>query len=335
MYFLCVDKPEGYTSHDIITLLRVITGIRRIGHTGTLDPFATGVLLLAFQDATRLMAYLPQRLKQYQCIVQLGVMTETEDCTGSVVTSKEVPLDFRRKIEAQFQNFTGNIQQQPPIYSAIKVNGRRLYEYARKGESVEIPKREIHIESIQYCDSVFGRSPIGNQVALNILCSKGTYVRTLGSDISKSIGTVGHVLALRRLASDGVGISTALTLPKLAELLIGKAESDWRLVLSKDGRTQFARCSREEMLERLKPFRLQVETIFDGSPTLNLSDDEALWMSRGKALESVLARLPTGDLIQLLWKGKQMAILRADGSIARVNPSIAAMRTEWQEPTKQ
>ena len=162
MFFLCVDKPVGYTSHDIITLFRVITGVRRIGHTGTLDPFATGVLLLAFQDATKLIAHLPPLPKHYQCILQLGIMTETGDCIGSVIEEQPVPRDFHHQIEGQFTRFTGAIQQTPPIYSAIKVNGKRLYQYAREGKSVEIPTREISIDSIEYCESVNDQKPIEN-----------------------------------------------------------------------------------------------------------------------------------------------------------------------------
>ena len=207
MFFLCVDKPAGYTSHDIVSLFRVLTGIKKIGHTGTLDPFATGVLLLAFEDATKLIGHIPVYAKHYQCVLKLGECTETADCTGTVVDRVDVPLGVSALIAKCLPQFTGRVSQTPPKYSAIKVNGKRLYEYARQGLEVDIPSRwvEIH-QSLTTLDDVSGTSVSEPEVGLDVHCSKGTYSRSLACDLAESIGTVGHLSVLRRLSSDGVGI---------------------------------------------------------------------------------------------------------------------------------
>jgi tRNA pseudouridine55 synthase len=156
VFFLCVDKPAGYTSHDIVSLFRVLTGIKRIGHTGTLDPFATGVLLLAFQDATKLIGHIPTYTKQYQCCLKLGVKTETADCTGEVVERQPIPTAVLNRVEECLMDFTGDITQKPPMYSAIKVNGKRLYEYARQRIPVDIPSRQVSIPRLNLLSEIDG-----------------------------------------------------------------------------------------------------------------------------------------------------------------------------------
>lgn len=338
MFFLCVDKPPGYTSHDIVSLFRVLTGIKRIGHTGTLDPFATGVLVLAFNDATKLIGHIPTYPKRYQCVLKLGTRTETADCTGDVVETLPVPDDYSRQIMDVLPTFTGVITQTPPIYSAIKVNGKRLYEYARQGLDVEIPSREITVHELQLVACVEGvqvHEQIG-EVGLDVLCAKGTYVRTLGCDIAEAIGTVGHLSVLRRLQSDGVDISQAITLKELATLVTEEPieDEDWRLALSKEGRSLFTRRSRPEVLKALRPYHLTVETVFDGMQNVEANDAESLRLAQGACLTSLRDRLPTQGLTQVLWQSRQLALVRPDGSIARVNPSIADMRIAAQPAPK-
>ena len=334
MYFLCIDKPVGYTSHDVISLFRVLTGIKRIGHTGTLDPFATGVLLLAFQDATKLIGHIPLHSKHYQCMLQLGIQTETADCTGTVVVDEEVSSAVVQDIEGALSQFQGEISQKPPIYSAIKVNGKRLYEYARKGQVVEIPSRTVNIHKLTMLNVLDGVQPTKSQVALDIQCSKGTYIRSLGCDLAKSVGTVGHLSALRRLSSDGVTIEQSLSFSDLAKVAVVEPVDDCLLALSKEGRSLFTRRDRPEIIDRLRPYRLSVETIFRDVSRVELTEPESLRLAQGNCLPSVRSRLPDVPLIQALWKGEMLALLRSNGSIVRVNPSIADKRIAVQSATE-
>lgn len=330
MYFLCIDKPVGYTSHDVISLFRVLTGIKRIGHTGTLDPFATGVLLLAFQDATKLIGHIPLHPKHYQCMLQLGIQTETADCTGTVVVNVDVSSTVAQDIEGVLPEFQGEISQKPPIYSAIKVNGKKLYEYARKGQAVEIPSRTVNIHKLTMLETLNGVEPTLSQVVLDIECSKGTYIRSLGCDLAESAGTVGHLSDLRRLSSDGVTIEQSMSFSDLAAVAIVESVDDPLLALSKEGRALFERWDRPEVIERLRPYRISVETIFRGVSKVDLTEQESLRMAQGNCLPSVRSRLPEASLIQALWNGEMLALLRMNGSIVRVNPSIADRRIAAQ-----
>lgn len=332
MYFLCIDKPVGYTSHDVISLFRVLTGIKRIGHTGTLDPFATGVLLLAFQDATKLIGHIPVESKHYQCILQLGIQTETADCVGAVVVEEEVSPTVVQDLEGVLPQFQGEISQKPPIYSAIKVNGKKLYEYARKGQAVEIPSRTVNIHKLSMIDALDGVQPTKTQVALDIQCSKGTYIRSLGCDLANSIGTVGHLSTLRRLSSDGLTIEQALSFSDLAKVAVVEPVDDSLLALSKEGRSLFTRRERPDVIDRLRPYRISVETVFRDVARVELTEPESLRLAQGNCLPSVRSRLPDAPLIQALWNGEMLALLRSNGSIVRVNPSIADKRIAAQPP---
>ena len=330
MYFLCVDKPSGYTSHDIVFLFRVLTGIKKIGHTGTLDPFATGVLVLAFQDATKLIGHIPTHSKHYQCVLKLGERTETADCTGDLVDTVPVPVDANSLIEDHLSHFTGRITQTPPKYSAIKVNGKRLYEYARQGLDVDIPSREVHIDALSLLSEVDGYTPSTAEIGLDIHCSKGTYIRSLGCDIAESIGTAGHLSVLRRLSSDGVDISKALTLQQVAELVTHEPVEDWRLALSKEGKDLFTRRSRSEVLDLLKSHWISPTVLFRSMPSVVANLEESFRLAQGTCIDSLRTRLPSTEVIQVLWDNHILALVRSDGSIVRVNPSIADMRIAQQ-----
>ena len=190
--FLNIYKPEGMTSFDVVAILRKITHIKQIGHTGTLDPFATGVLPICIGKSTKLIDYLPDD-KEYIATVQFGADTDTYDKEGQITKTynKRVNIDEITKI---LKDFEGAIEQLPPIYSAIKVNGKKLYEYARKGENVEIKPRKVFIHKIELIDF-----DTKNQTAKIIVgCSKGTYIRSIAYDIGQKLNCGGHLIALER-----------------------------------------------------------------------------------------------------------------------------------------
>ena len=188
-------KPQQVTSHDCVALIRRLTGIKRVGHTGTLDPMATGVLPICIGTATRITEYLDQDEKIYRCTMQLGIETDTQDIWGQILRERPVEnLSPDRIAEAVF-SFQGDVVQIPPKYSALKVNGKRLYEYARKGQEVEIKSRHINISKM-VLDNVQG-----NQITFTATCSKGTYVRTLCQDIGEKLGCGGTMTGLVRLAT--------------------------------------------------------------------------------------------------------------------------------------
>jgi tRNA pseudouridine55 synthase len=187
--FVVVHKPSGATSHDIVDAMRRITGIRKIGHTGTLDPLATGVLVLAIGKATRLARFVEAEEKEYRAVIQLGVRSDTLDREGALMATNQEELTRIRatlteaEIALALQHFTGDIDQIPPAFSAVHVDGKRAYELARKGHDVSLPSRKVHIESIELVDFSW---PF---LTVHISCSKGTYIRSLARDIGDRLGT--------------------------------------------------------------------------------------------------------------------------------------------------
>jgi len=198
-------KPQQVTSHDCVALLRRLTGIKRVGHTGTLDPMATGVLPICVGSATRITEYLDQDEKTYRCTMQLGIETDTQDIWGQILRERPVEnLSPDHIAEAVF-SFQGDVVQVPPKYSALKVNGKRLYEYARAGQEVEIKSRHIFISKMNLNEI------IGSQITFTVTCSKGTYVRTLCQDIGEKLGCGGTMTGLVRLATGMFQLEDALT----------------------------------------------------------------------------------------------------------------------------
>ena len=191
--FLNIYKPKGKTSHDVVAILRRITRIKQIGHTGTLDPFAEGVLPICIGKSTRLIEYLDDD-KAYVATVQLGRSTTTYDIEGEYVNSSDKKVSLE-DIKAQLNYFKGKIQQYPPIYSAIKVNGKKLYEYARKGESVEVKPREVEIYKLE----IISYDENNRILELCISCSKGTYIRSIANDLGEKLGTYGYLTKLVRI----------------------------------------------------------------------------------------------------------------------------------------
>lgn len=207
--FLNIYKPQGKTSHDVVAILRRITKIKQIGHTGTLDPFAEGVLPICIGKATRLIEYLDDD-KAYIGTVQLGKSTTTYDIEGDEVnvSDKKVTL---QEIQEALPKFRGEIQQLPPIYSAIKINGKKLYEYARKGEEVKIEPREVNI----YKHEIVNFDEEKQTVDLHIECSKGTYIRSIANDLGEALGCYGHLIKLVRIKAGKFGINEAIKLDTL------------------------------------------------------------------------------------------------------------------------
>ena len=191
---LLVDKPIGMTSHDVVNRLRRLLGTRRVGHAGTLDPLATGVLVIAIGPATRFLQYLPLEPKEYVAEVAFGRSTTTFDAEGETTASIEVPEDLDARIAGALPSFLGLIEQVPPMYSAVKVKGQPLYKAARRGEEVERASRRVHIATFESLASS------GDIRTMRIVCSGGTYVRTLAHDLGTAIGVPAHLSGLRRTA---------------------------------------------------------------------------------------------------------------------------------------
>jgi len=198
-------KPQQVTSHDCVALIRRLTGIKRVGHTGTLDPMATGVLPICIGSATRITEYLDQDEKTYRCTMQLGIETDTQDIWGQILRERPVENISPDRIAEAVFSFQGDVIQIPPKYSALKVNGKRLYEYARAGQEVEIKSRHIFISKMSL-DEI-----CGNQITFTATCSKGTYVRTLCQDIGEKLGCGGTMTGLVRLATGMFRLEDAYT----------------------------------------------------------------------------------------------------------------------------
>lgn len=209
---ILIDKPKGVTSHDIVYKVKKLLN-EKVGHTGTLDPNATGVLPLLVGRGTKLSKYLMNHDKTYIVTLKLGEKTDTADSEGKVIEKKEVSKEVfsKEKLLQTFSNFTGKILQTPPIYSAIKVNGKKLYEYARKGQEVEIKPRQIEIYKI----SLIEINQIANTIEFEVSCSKGTYIRSLCEDIAKELNTVGYMKELRRVQVGEFLIKDSITVEDL------------------------------------------------------------------------------------------------------------------------
>lgn len=199
---LLLDKDEGWTSQDCVSKLRGILGERRIGHAGTLDPLATGLLVVLVGRATRAAAFAEAETKEYVAAFRPGIITDTQDITGNLLRSSDV-LPSEEDVRAALPRFTGEIEQIPPMYSAIKINGRKLYDIARRGGEVEREARRITIHSIDYLGQENGDH------MLRIRCSKGTYIRTLCHDLGEYLGCGGCMAALRRTRSGSFSVENA------------------------------------------------------------------------------------------------------------------------------
>ncbi len=211
---LIVNKPKQYTSHDIVAKVKKICK-EKVGHTGTLDPMATGVLPLLLGQGTKLSKYLINHDKIYIATIQLGQKTDTLDSEGNIIEEKSVEVSAwnKERIQQIFETLKGKQVQTPPMYSAIKVNGKKLYEYARKGVEVEVPKREIEIYNIE----LININEKDKAIEFKVHCSKGTYIRTLCETIAKKLGTIGYMKELNRIKVGQFELSQSVTIENIEE----------------------------------------------------------------------------------------------------------------------
>ena len=209
---LNIDKSPNWTSHDVVAKLRRLLNIRKIGHTGTLDPIATGVLLICIGKATRVAEYLVEREKEYRAVLRLGQTTDTQDGTGHILEQHHVSNITQSLLQTVTNQFVGDILQVPPMHSAIKIKGVALHKLARIGQTLPRPARRVHIRHISV-DNVHG-----TDVIINVTCSKGTYIRTLCHDIGAALGTGGHMHQLTRLRVGSFRQAHALTIQTIEKL---------------------------------------------------------------------------------------------------------------------
>lgn len=245
---IIIDKPQGWTSNDVVSRLRRVFNTRRIGHGGTLDPMATGVLPVFVGRATRGVEFFEHAEKTYETTLRFGITTDTEDTTGKVLTERPVSLT-KEDVLGILPQFRGEIMQIPPMYSALKVNGQKLYDLARKGREVERQPRPITIHELELLDFS------GNEARLRIRCSKGTYIRTLCKDIGEALGCGGCMAQLRRVRAGEYTLDGAVPLERLL------AESDAGM--------------------DVEHYLIPIDTMFPSVPRLNLTPNQARAVRNG------------------------------------------------------
>lgn len=246
---LLIDKPSGWTSNDVVIKLKGILHQRRVGHSGTLDPMATGLLVVFAGRATRAVEFAEAHSKRYIARLSLGIVTDTQDITGNILSRSEADISEEKFIEA-IKSFEGPQEQLPPMYSAIKVNGKKLYDIARKGGEVERKKRSIEISRLEY----LGRE--GEEYILDVSCSKGTYIRTLCHDIGQKLGCGACMTYLRRVEAGEFSVDNAVTIEyvqraadegRAVELLmpVDRLFASYPEYAASDAETQRIKCGNE------------------------------------------------------------------------------------------
>ena len=246
---LLIDKPSGWTSNDVVIKLKGILHQRRVGHSGTLDPMATGLLIVFAGRATRAVEFAEAHSKRYIARLSLGIVTDTQDITGNILSRNEADISEEKFIEA-IKSFEGPQEQLPPMYSAIKVNGKKLYDIARNGGEVERKKRSIEISRLEY----LGRE--GEEYILDVSCSKGTYIRTLCHDIGQKLGCGACMTYLRRVEAGEFSVDNAVTIEyvqraadegRAGELLmpVDRLFASYPEYAASDAETQRIKCGNE------------------------------------------------------------------------------------------
>ena len=289
--WLVIDKPIGITSTDVVNRTRRLFNARKAGHGGTLDPLATGILPIAFGEATKTVSYIMDGEKSYTFTLQWGEERDTDDAEGEVTNTSDA-RPTREQIEAALGDFIGVIQQIPPVYSAIKVDGQRAYDLARDGEAPELKARDVEIHGFSLTEA-----PDADHASFAVSCGKGAYIRALARDLGRKLGCYAHVVALRRTAVGPFTLEDSISLESLEALSDVPAAH-----------------------KRLLP----VETALDDIPALALTENEATRIRNGQAL-SMLARanadridgLEQGDLVCAMAAGKPVAITRLEAGELR------------------
>ena len=302
---LVVDKPRGPTSHDVVARARRALGTRSIGHAGTLDPMATGVLVLAVGEGTKLVAHLTAEDKEYEATITLGTETDSLDADGEPTATAALPasLDRARARDAAAR-FVGTYRQEAPAVSAIKVAGRPLHARVRKGEEVKPPAREVTVNHIEILEA----SP--SEVTLRVSCGKGFYVRALGRDLARALGTVGHLSELRRTRSGSFALDRAVRY----ELLDRAARGD--------------DSARGELIGSMATLR----EAWAPGPTVELTGEGARDAAHGRPVSldrtrGLPPRVGPDDTIALLYEGHIVALARWQGSQLKVTRGIRSFDT--------
>ena len=279
---LIVNKEKGYTSHDVVEKLRKILGIKQIGHTGTLDPNATGVLPILIGKATKASQYLIEHDKRYIATLKLGERTNTLDGEGEIVekqTIEESLLD-KNKIDAVLQTFLGKQEQIPPMYSAIKIKGKKLYEYAKQGKEIKREPRSIEIYEIKLKKV----NKEKKEIIFEVHCSKGTYIRVLCEDIAKKIGTIGYMKELERTEVTPFTIKQALTLQQI-----------------------------EQQKENIKKYLISIEKIFEQKRKIQLDEKKQILFLNGTQLTFPL----DNDIYRIYFKEKFIGIGKIENHLLK------------------
>lgn len=277
---LLIDKPAGLTSHDVVRQIRRVFKTRKVGHAGTLDPLATGVLPVALGEGTKLLQFLLAEDKSYRVTMRLGITTDTLDAEGKVLTQAEVPVNTSEILVQAMKSFVGEIEQIPPMYSALKRDGVPLYKLARAGKVVDRPVRRVKIERLDLLDVQLP------DLTLEVDCTKGTYIRTLCADLGEALGCGAHITALRRLRTGQFPIEQCLALDQIIDV--------------------------EQIIQG--PSFLPVDEALFYYPSLELDEDAAGRLFNGvpPAAEEVksLISATTGDLVRLVFAGRLLAMAR-------------------------
>ena len=302
---LIIDKPAGMTSHDVVARVRKTVGERRVGHTGTLDPFATGVLVVLIGRATRLAQFLSGAEKEYEGAIRFGYATDTGDATGSRVGPEEPHAKkslSKDEIQAAMASLRGEIEQVPPMYSAKKIQGKKLYEFARVGQEVERQPVRVTIrefEMLSPADELLRANDDGSvDLRVRVVCSAGTYIRTLAEDLGQKLGVGSHLAELRRTRAGPFQIDRAITLEKLAEV-----------------------CK----LEMLDDALVSPYSALSHLPVIELDTDQARRTMHGLELE--LAHdgpqsLTDGEAIRLSLNNELIAVGRFDATQGVIHPAV-------------
>ncbi len=282
---LVVDKPPDITSAGVVNRIKRFPEVKKIGHTGTLDPFATGVMVCPVHEATRLSRFFLHSRKTYAAVMVLGIETDTQDATGTVIKSHELPELDNRMIHAAVGRYQGEISQVPPSYSALKHRGKPLYEYARNGAPVQKPARTVTIEQISI-ESI--NLP---EIRFTVRCSSGTYIRTLCADIGTALGCGAHLKELRRIESSGFQIDEAEPLAELEALAARGRLLDKIVPMARALRGMRAHTADKALTERIKYGKIIYQHDVDGIP----ESDYIKIIDAQENLLAVISPNPNGD----------------------------------------
>lgn len=299
---LNIYKEQGFTSHDVVAKLRGILRQKKIGHTGTLDPDATGVLPVCCGKATKVCELLTDKEKSYRAVCQLGVETDTQDMTGQVVAESDYKGITKEKLEECIFSFQGDILQIPPMYSALKVNGKKLYELAREGKTVERQPRPVHISAISLLEVDLEQG----QFTMDVTCSKGTYIRTLCHDIGQKLGCLAAMKSLVRTRVSVFSLDEALTLSQVEQLV-------------------------REKPEKLEEFVHSVDSLFPSYPRLQIRDPFCAKLANGNPLLPQFLRQMKSEKEQMQKTAKESCAGLSEGDNILVYDENGKFKAVYQK----